>query len=115
MTTTTTQDERNWALAAHIGCFLVIWSTLGLVVPLLVLLAKGSESPFVRRHAVESLNFQVNAFVYLVVLLLLSLALVGIPLLIAYSIFYAVCVILATLRASSGEVFRYPLTIRVVS
>jgi uncharacterized protein len=115
MAAMTVQEERNWAMAAHVGCFLIIWSTLGLVVPLLVLLAKGSEAPFIRRHSVESLNFQINALVYLVVFLLLSLVLIGIPMLIAYSVFYAVCVLLATVRASNGEEFRYPLTIRFVS
>jgi uncharacterized Tic20 family protein len=115
MATATTQEERNWALAAHVGCFLIIWSTLGVVVPLLVLLAKGQESAFIRRHSVESLNFQINALVYLIVFLLLSLALIGIPMLIAYSVFYAACVVLATVRASNGQEFRYPLTIRFVS
>jgi uncharacterized Tic20 family protein len=32
-----------------------------------------------------------------------------------YGIFYVVCVVLATIRASHGEDFRYPFTIRVIS
>ena len=111
----TTQDERNWALGAHVGSFLAAWAALGFVAPLIVLLAKGGESPFIRRHSVESLNFQINALIYTVVFFVLAFVLIGIPLLIAYSIFYAICVILATVRASSGEEFRYPLTIRFVS
>jgi uncharacterized protein len=115
MTAMTVQEERNWAMAAHVGSFLAAWAALGLAAPLIVLLAKGNDSAFVRRHSVESLNFQINALVYTVVFLILIVVLIGIPLLLAYAVFYGVCVILGTVRASNGEEFRYPLTIRVVS
>jgi len=111
----TTSVERNWAMSAHIGSFLAAWFALGLLAPLVVLLAKGDESQFVRRHAVESLNFQINAFVYTIVLALLIFVLIGIVLLPIYAVFYIVCVVLGTIRASSGEEFRYPMTVRVVS
>ena len=110
-----TSAERNWAMAAHLGSFLAAWFALGLLAPLVVLLAKGDQSQFIRRHAVESLNFQINAFVYTIVLALLILAVIGLVLLPVYAVFYAVCVILGTMRASSGEEFRYPMTVRVVS
>jgi uncharacterized Tic20 family protein len=108
-------EERNWAMAAHLGSIVTAWFALGLVAPLLVLLLKGGTSPFVRRHAVESLNFQINALVYTVVFSLLIFLLIGFVLLPVYGLFYLVCLVLATVRASSGEDFRYPLTIRVIS
>lgn len=108
-------DERNWSVAAHLGSFVTAWFALGLIAPLVVLLVKGSTSPFVRRHAVESLNFQINALVYSVVFGLLMFLLIGFVLLPLYAIFYVVCVVLATIRASNGEDFRYPFTVRVVS
>jgi uncharacterized Tic20 family protein len=111
----TTGEERNWAMAAHVGSFLAAWFALGLLAPLVVLLTKGGGSRYIRRHALESLNFQVNALIYTVVFVWLSFLLIGIPLLVAYAVFYAICVILATVRASSGEEFRYPLTVRLVS
>jgi len=111
----TTSVERNWAMSAHIGSFLAAWFALGLLAPLVVLLAKGDESQFVRRHAVESLNFQINAFVYTIVLALLIFVLIGIILLPIYAVFYIICVVLGTIRASSGEEFRSPMTVRVVS
>jgi uncharacterized protein len=110
-----TSIERNWATAAHIGSLLAAWFALGLLAPLVVLLAKGDESQFIRRHAVESLNFQINAFVYTIALALLIFVLIGIVLLPIYAVFYLVCVILGTVRASGGEEFRYPMTVRVVS
>jgi uncharacterized protein len=110
-----TDEERNWAMAAHVGSFLAAWFALGLLAPLVVLLVKGNDSDYVRRHAVESLNFQINALVYIVLFAALMLVLVGFILLPLYGIFYAVAVILGAVRASQGADFRYPLTIRFVS
>jgi uncharacterized protein len=112
---TSTPEERNWAVGAHAGSFVTAWVALGLLAPLFVLLAKGSDSAFVRRQAVESLNFQLNALIYVAAGLLLMLVLIGFVLLPLYGIFYLVCVVLASVRASQGEDFRYPVTIRFVS
>lgn len=111
----TRPDERNWSVAAHLGTFVTAWFFLGLLAPLIVLLAKGNTSPFIRRHAVESLNFQINALVYTIVFSLLMIVLIGFVLLPLYAIFYLVCVVLATIRAATGEEFRYPFTIRVIT
>lgn len=108
-------EERNWAMAAHLGSILSAWFALGLLAPLVVLLVKGGSSPYVRRHAVESLNFQINALVYSILLGLLLFVLIGFVLILPYLAFYIICVVLATVRASAGEDFRYPLTVRVVS
>lgn len=111
----TTSDERNWAMAAHLGSFLAAWFALGLLAPLAVLLFKGNSSDFVRRHAIESLNFQINALVYTVVFVILLFLLVGFVLLPLYGLFYLICVILGGVRASQGTDFRYPLTIRFIN
>jgi uncharacterized protein len=110
-----TTEERNWAMTAHLGSFVAAWIALGMLAPLAVLLFKGSESPYVRRHAVESLNFQINALVYTVVFFVLLFVLVGFVLLPLYAIFYLIMVILGTVRASRGEEWRYPLTLRLVT
>ncbi|MBC8090684.1 MAG: DUF4870 domain-containing protein [Pseudonocardia sp.] len=102
-------------MAAHIGSVVSAWFALGLIAPLIVLLARGGASPWVRRHAVESLNFQINAAVYTVIFSLLLFVLVGFVLLPLYGLFYLVCVIAGTVRASSGGDFRYPLTVRLIS
>ncbi|SHK46061.1 hypothetical protein SAMN05443637_106239 [Pseudonocardia thermophila] len=43
----TTPEERNWALAAHLGSIVTAWFALGLVAPLIVLLVKGKDSPYI--------------------------------------------------------------------
>ncbi len=110
-----TEWEKNWAMIAHMGAFIAAWVALGLLAPLFVLLTKGKESPYVRRHAVESLNFQINALIWIVVSVLLFLVLIGIFMLAIYGVYYLIVVILGSVAASQGRRFRYPLIIRFVS
>ena len=116
-----TSEERNWALAAHLGSFVAAYAALGLLAPLVVLLVKGNASPFVRRHAVESLNFQITILIwavigFAVVVLTLGLGLVVVlPVAGVVAVFYLVVVIVGGVRAAGGRDYRYPLTWRFVS
>jgi uncharacterized protein len=108
-------DDRNWSVGAHLGSFVTAWFALGLIAPLVVLLVKGQSSPYVRRHAVESLNFQINALIWTLVCYLLMIVLIGFALIAVYGLFWLICVIIATVKASQGGEFRYPLTIRLIT
>lgn len=108
--------ERAWASAAHWSALVAsVLGGLAFLGPLLVLLVKGDESPWVRRHAMESLNFQISILIYAIVSAVLILLLVGFLLLIAVGVAWVVLTITGAVRASSGEDYRYPLTIRMVS
>lgn len=109
-----TDWEANWAMIAHMGSFVAAWVALGLLAPLFVLLTKGKESEFIRRHAVESLNFQINALIWIAVSVILFLVLIGIFMLAIFAVYYLVAVILGSLAASRGRGFRYPFIIRFV-
>ena len=111
----TTSEERNWAIAAHVGAFVAAYIALGLVAPLIVLLVKGNDSAFVRRHAVESLNFQITALLAAIVSAVLMLVIIGFFMLLALAVAYVILVIMATVAASNGREYRYPLTLRLVS
>ncbi len=109
------QEERTWAWIAHAGCFVGAWIAMAFLVPLVIMLVKGGSSPFVRRHAVESLNFQITALIYAAISIVLAFVLIGFVLLAALGVFYLIVVILGTVRAANGQEFRYPLTLRFVS
>jgi hypothetical protein len=110
-----TSEERNWALASHVGTFVAAWFAMGFLAPLVIMLVKGKDSAFVRRHAVESLNFQISLLIYLVISAVLALVLIGFVLMAAVGLFALVVIILATVKAANGEEYRYPLCIRMVS
>jgi uncharacterized Tic20 family protein len=109
------QEDRNWAMAAHLSAVVGAWLALGFIGPLAVLLIRGDRSPFVRAHCVEALNFNLSVLIYVLVGWVLTFVLVGFPILLALSILWVVCTVLGLVKANRGELYRYPLTIRFVS
>jgi len=113
--------DRNWASASHWGTLVAAWLAMGFLAPLLIMLTVGNQSPFVRKHAVESLNFQISLLIYGAVALLFSILTIGlglivvIPLGLVAVVFALVCLIRASIKAANGEDYRYPLTLRFVS
>src|SRR5919112_1869414 len=108
------EQERLWAMLAHLLSFVAAYLALGFVAPLIVLLVFGPRSAFVRANAVESLNFNLSWLLYGIVAVILAFLLIGIPILIVLGIAYLVLVIVASVKANNGEVYRYPATIRFV-
>jgi uncharacterized Tic20 family protein len=102
-------EERTWALVAHIGTIV-----LGFIAPLIVLLVKGNESPTVRAHAVESLNFQITAAIGYVASSFLMIILIGFITMPIIWIAAVVFAIIATIAASKGEPYKYPFALRLV-
>ena len=107
-------QERLWAMLAHLLSFVAAYLFLGFVAPLVVLPVFGPRSAYVRDHAVESLNFNLTWLLYGIVGVILAFVFIGIPILIALGIAYLVLVVIASVRANNGEFFRYPLTIRFI-
>ena len=115
------QTDRNWASASHWGTLVAAWLAMGFIAPLVIMLTVGNQSPFVRRHAVESLNFQISLLIYSAVAILFSLLTFGlgliivIPLGLIVLVLVLVVLIQASVKAGNGEEYRYPLTLRLVS
>jgi uncharacterized protein len=108
-------QERLWGMLAHLLSFVAAYIALGFVAPLVVLLVFGPRSAFVRANAVESLNFNLSWLLYAIVAGILLIIGIGVLILIALGIAYVVLVIIASVRANSGQLYRYPLTIRFIS
>jgi uncharacterized Tic20 family protein len=106
-------QARTWEMLCHLtalaGFFIPFGNLLG---PLIVWLVKKNEIPSVDAHGKESLNFQISILIYAIVSGILVLVLIGFVLLIAVGIFSLVCIIIASIKVSNGEPYRYPLTIR---
>jgi uncharacterized protein len=107
-------QERLWAMLAHLLSFVAAYLFLGFVAPLVVMLVFGPRSAYVRAHAVESLNFNLSWLLYAIVSVVLIFIGIGILILLALGIAYVVLIVIASIRANNGEFLRYPLTIRFV-
>jgi uncharacterized protein len=115
-TSTSSRDVRTWNVLCHataLAGFFVPWAghILG---PLIVWLAKRSDSPEIDEHGKESLNFQISMLIYNVIAGVLCLVLIGLIILPILHILNLVLVIIASIQASEGKFYRYPMTIRLI-
>ena len=104
-------DEKTWVILAHIGGVL-----FGFLAPLIVMLVKGNESPTVRAHAVEALNFQITWGLAALASVVLAFCSFGLLFFLPGIVWVVVLVfgIMATVKVSDGEWYTYPMTWRVV-
>jgi uncharacterized Tic20 family protein len=112
-----TVDEtvRNTAVVAHLSTFAGLIIPFGSVIgPLTVWLTRRDRDPFIDQAGREALNFGISIAIYGAVLLVATLMLVGIPLLIIGVVAWVVLASLAAVKASQGQSYRYPLTMRLV-
>ena len=110
------RDARRWAMLCHLAAlFGLLGNLIGFLIgPLVVWLLKKDDAPFIDEHGKEAVNFQITMFLALFLGALLTLVLVGIVILIAVVILMIVMPIVAAIKASNGEHYRYPLTIRFI-
>jgi uncharacterized protein len=107
-TTAAANPDRTFAILAHVGGLFTSW-----IAPLVIYLIKKSEDEgsFTTQNAREALNFQITLFI---VFMVLTFSFVGLFLIFIPMIFNLVMCIMAAVKASNGESFRYPLTLRLI-
>jgi len=111
------QAGHMWEVLCHaisfigLGGFIAFGNILG---PLILWLIKRAENPALDAHGKESLNFQISMTMWGLLCLPLCVILIGVPLVIAVVITNVILTIIACVRASNGEFYRYPLTIRFI-
>ncbi|MDA1180695.1 MAG: DUF4870 domain-containing protein [Planctomycetota bacterium] len=116
-------NANTWAMLCYLGGLVgYLGNGLGsIVAPLILWIIKKDELPEVNEHGKEALNFNISIHIYALAIVLFMIctfgvgAIIGIPLLIVLGIFHLVCTIRAAMSANRGEMYRYPLSIRLVS
>jgi len=115
-TSTASSNVRTWTVLCHASAlagFFVPWAghILG---PLIVWLVKRGDSAEIDEHGRESLNFQISMLIYNLIAGILCLVLIGFVILGILHILNLVLVIVASIQASEGKLYRYPITIRLI-
>jgi uncharacterized protein len=85
-----------------------------IVGPLIIWLAKRVDSSEIDAHGKESLNFQLSMLIYNVIAGILCLLIIGFAILFVLHILNVVFVIVASIQASEGKLYRYPISIRLI-
>lgn len=123
-TPTPTSDQQMWRVLAHASALIQFVGIPSFVGPLIVWLLRR-EDPVVAPHAREALNYQLSLIIYFtvatVVAILAAITIVGLVLtfiLILFSVVLLVAeivfAILASLAASRGELYRYPMNLNLI-
>jgi uncharacterized Tic20 family protein len=116
-TSSTSSEIKNWCVLCHASALLgLFFHFFGHILgPLIVWLVKRDTAPEIDAAGKESLNFQISMLIYDIIAAILCLVLIGIPILIALWILNTVFVVIASIRTNEGQVYRYPMTIRLIS
>lgn len=123
-TPTPTSDQQMWRVLAHASALIQFVGIPSFVGPLIVWLLRR-EDPVVAPHAREALNYQLSLIIYFtvatVVAVLAAITIVGLVLtfiLILFAVMLLVAeivfAILASLAASRGELYRYPMNLNLI-
>ena len=113
-------DARMWAAFAHLAGLIYLLGVPGILGSLVIWLWRRGDHRLVDEHGKEAVNFQLTLLIYSVAgaaLVFMTCGLGAIivgPLLAVLAVFVIVLPIIATVRASEGRPYRYPLTIRLV-
>jgi len=103
---------RQWAMFLHLAQFTgYVIPFAGFITPIVIWQIKKTEMPPLDAHGKVVLNWMISQFIYIMVGLALSFIVIGIPILFVAIILGVVFPIIGGIKANSGEVWKYPLSI----
>ena len=104
-------NEKLWNVLCHLSAFLGV----AIILPLIVyLVTKDDANSSIPLHAKETLNFHISLFIYGIISAILIFVVIGALLIAIIAIGGFILAIVGAVKASNGELYRYPFTIRLV-
>jgi uncharacterized Tic20 family protein len=111
----TQQEQRQWAMLAHLGGVLALWPVIPLIPALAIFSVYASRDEYIKDQAREALNFQIVVLILYVIARILS-ALPFFPnFVVLVWIFSLIFSVVGAVTAGRGQRYRYPLTYRFLS
>ncbi|WP_457617650.1 DUF4870 domain-containing protein [Lutibacter sp.] len=120
-----TQNDKNYSSITHLSSFSGWFLPFGnIIVPLVLWSAKKNESSYINIHGKSAVNFQLSILLYgfllallfvPIVIFTLGLGLIAIIIgIIPAILLKIVLIIIASMKASNGEFYKYPFTIEFI-
>ena len=109
-----TAQTKNLGTISHLSAFVLFFGIPSPFGPLAMWLF-NKDNPHVEFHAREALNFNISMAIYAIASAVLILFAVGLLLLPLVFVTWFVLTIVAAVKASNGEYYRYPITMRLVN
>ena len=108
-------DQRNWAMACHLGAMAGFIVPFGHILgPLGFWAWKKEGRPFVDLHGKEAVNFQIAMTCYILAASVLTVLGIGFLLLAIFSVWTLAAMVMAAVKAKNGEEYRYRFIFRFV-
>ena len=110
-------DSRMWATIGHAAGAVATIASLGIfgwLTPLLIWLTRRDYDVFAAEQAKEALNFQITMALLSLIAWLLTIILIGFPMLVFLWLINLICSIQGAVRTHRGQTYRYPWTIRLI-
>ena len=103
-------NDKTMATLAH-----ALGAITGFLGPLIIMFTAGNASPYVRREAVEALNFQITIAIAWFASAILTFVGIGLVLTPIVGILGFVFAIIGAVKVNGGETYTYPFALRLVS
>jgi uncharacterized protein len=106
------QQTRQWAMILHLSLlagFLIPYG--GLIIPVVIWQFKRNELPGIEPHGKVVVNWIISLIIYSIICIPLCFIFIGFFLLLALVVLHVIFPIVGGLKANSGEVWNYPLSI----
>ncbi len=109
------KEANQWAMFIHFSIlagFIIPFA--GLILPIVLWQMKKEEYPIVDVHGKIVVNWLISSFLYGIVCAILTLLVIGIFGLFALAIATVVFAIIGGIKANDGEVWEYPLSLKLI-
>ena len=109
------RESRQWSMFLHLSVLTTyIVPLAGLVAPIVIWQMKKNDSPKLDMHGKIVVNWVLSMILYMIVSVVLSFVIIGLPMLLALVVLNIVFPIIGGIKANNGETWRYPLSIRFI-
>jgi uncharacterized Tic20 family protein len=105
----------QWAMLLHLSQlagFVVPFA--GLIVPIVIWQMKKDEIPVLDVHGKIVVNWIISELIYFAGAFILSFMLIGIPIMFAIGIAGLAFAIIGGIKANNGEVWQYPMSLKLI-
>lgn len=107
------KETRTWAMILHLSMLSgLVVPLAGLVVPIVIYMLKKDSMPGLRPHGYVVFNWMISAIIYAIISMILMIVGIGFLLIAALALVSLIFPIIGGVKASEGEVWPYPLSIK---
>ena len=108
-------DLRTFTILMHLSIFAgAIVPFGGIILPVVMWTTNKDKSVLIDQHGKNILNWMISSIIYVIGGAILVLIGIGVLILIAVAICTVVFAILGAVKASNGEIYKYPLAIEFI-